>query len=338
MTNNSYPRRLLDDAIDRAVHELVQAEPRPGLRRRVIAKVNAPARRSSWAIRVLLPAGAMAAIVLLAMWLRPGTTQPAEPPVSQVVQQQPATAPPQVEAPAPITSAPTAPPAVARRSSPRRQPPVQFAFGAPTDRVSATSVTKPLDRPAAPADGPGAPAMDLPMALPPLHIAPIEVKPTAVALWLAVLTGIPPVTSPTEQEKKVNAPAETAPAGRHPGQGVNIKIDLTITDQREGQAGTPKTITMMIADRGRGQLRSNGGGGQMLNVDARPEIVRESRVRVDVNFDYRGPQTDNDKNPPVLTQSLVSVVDDGKPLVISHWGEMGSNRTIRIELRASVQK
>ena len=156
-------------------------------------------------------------------------------------------------------------------------------------------------------------------------------------LALTVLAGAP---SPTlvAQEKKVNAPADTAPAGRYQGQGVNIKIDLTVTDQREGQAGAPKTITMMIVDRGRGQMRSNGLGGQMLNVDARPEIIRDSRVRVDLNFDYRAPQTDSDKNPPVLTQSLASVVDDGKPLVISQWGEMGSNRTIRIELRASVQK
>ena len=179
MTNNNYPRRLLDDAIDRAVHELVQADPRPGLRRRVIAKVNAPARRSSWVIRLLLPAGAMAAIVLLALWLRPVTPPPAERPAPQVVQQQPAAPVPQVQAPAPIVSAPAAPPVVARRGSPRRQPPVQFSFGAPNDRVSATSVTEPVDRPAIPADSP-TPAVDLPMALPPLYVAPIEVKPIVI--------------------------------------------------------------------------------------------------------------------------------------------------------------
>jgi hypothetical protein len=164
------------------------------------------------------------------------------------------------------------------------------------------------------------------------------IRRLVMAFALAVLAGAPCGTPLAAQEKKVNVPVETATANRHPGQAVNIKVDLTITDQREGQDSAPKTITMMIVDRGRGQMRSNGLGGQMLNVDARPEIVRESRVRVDVNFDYRAPQTDNDKNPPVLTQSLVSVVDDGKPLMISQWGEMGSNRTIRIELRASVQK
>ena len=180
MTNNNYPRRLLDDAIDRAVHELVQAEPRPGLRRRVIAKVNAPAKRSSWAVRFLLPASAMAAVILLAVWLRPVTPPAAEVPAPQVVQQQPTAAPPRVQAPVTIPSAPAAAPVVARRSSPRRQPPVQFSFGAANDRVSATSVTEPADRAARPIDSAGAPVIDPPMALPPIHIAPIEVQPIVI--------------------------------------------------------------------------------------------------------------------------------------------------------------
>lgn len=180
MTNNNYPRRLLDDAIDRAVHELVQAEPRPGLRRRVLAKVNAPAKQSSWPIRLLLPAGAMAAVVLVAVWLRPVRQPAAETPAPQVVQQQPAAPARQIQAQAPIASAPAAPPVVARRSSPRRQPPVQFTFGAPNDRVSATNVTEPVDRPLIHADSPGMPAVDLPMALPPLYVAPIEVKPIVI--------------------------------------------------------------------------------------------------------------------------------------------------------------
>ena len=179
MTNNNYPRRLLDDAIDRAVHELVQAEPRPGLRRRVIAKVNAPAKQSSWAVRFLLPAATMAAIVLLAVWLRP-VAPPAQAPAPQVVQQQPTVPPPQVQPRAPIAGAPAPAPVLVRRSSPRPQPPVQFTFGAPTDRVSATSVTEPTDRSTIPVESVGAPAIDSLMALPPIHIAPIEVKPIVI--------------------------------------------------------------------------------------------------------------------------------------------------------------
>ena len=162
-------------------------------------------------------------------------------------------------------------------------------------------------------------------------------------LAMATLIGAAPHASqpPQEkvaQEKKPTVPVENAPGNRGPAQPVNIKLDFTVTDQRDGQAAVPRTITMMIADRSRGQIRSGGTGGQTLNVDARPEIVRDSRMRVDVNFDYRAPQSDADRTPPMLTQSVASLVDDGKPLVITQWSEMGSSRTIRVELRASVQK
>ena len=160
---------------------------------------------------------------------------------------------------------------------------------------------------------------------------------------LAAVVGVAPhaAQSPQEkvaQEKKATAAVENPPGSRMPAQPVNIKLDFTVIDQRDGQAAAPRTITMMIADRSRGQMRSGGAGGQMLNVDARPEILRDSRMRVDVNFDYRAPQSDSDKTPPALTQSIASIVEDGKPLVITQWSERGSTRTSRVELRASLQK
>lgn len=153
---------------------------------------------------------------------------------------------------------------------------------------------------------------------------------TTFALALVVATSV------GAQESKPQANAPDLPI-RQP-QPVNIKVDLTITEQREGVAPTPKVITMLIADRDRGQMRSGGSGEQMLNVDARPEIVRDSRVRVHLTFDYRAPRTDTDKAPPMLTQSLASIVDDGKPVMVSQWTEPGSSRTIRVELKAAIQK
>jgi hypothetical protein len=161
------------------------------------------------------------------------------------------------------------------------------------------------------------------------------IRSTVMAIALAALVGVAPSAWQQSQEK---AAQENTPNTRPPGQPVNIKLDVTIVDQREGQTAAPRTVTMMIADRSRGQFRSGGSGGQMLNVDARPEIGRDSRMRVELNLDYRGVQSENDKTPPMLTQSIVSVVDDGKPLVVTQWAEMGSTRTIRVELRAAVQK
>lgn len=158
-----------------------------------------------------------------------------------------------------------------------------------------------------------------------------------MTLALTVLAGASSGPFVHAQEKKT-LPADSGATGQPSPQAVNIKVDLTITDQRDGQPAVPKTISMVIADRRRGQLRSSGLGGQMLNVDAQPHIVRDSRIFAELNFDYRAPQTEGDKAPPTLTQSIASVVEDGKPLVIAQWNETGSNRIIRVELRLSVQK
>jgi hypothetical protein len=61
-----------DAAIDRAVREIMSAEPRPGFRRRVLDRL-AQNRRTPWSVpRLGLAAAAAAAVVLaLFMWTRP---------------------------------------------------------------------------------------------------------------------------------------------------------------------------------------------------------------------------------------------------------------------------
>ena len=181
MTKHHFPRRLLDDAIDRAVQDLVQADPRPGLRRRVLAQLNDPPKRVWWAPRLLVPAGALIAAAVLAIWMLPSA--PPAAPLPEVVAQTsaPATT---AQSPAPskteiaIAARPVARPQ--RETVRPRQAPTQFTFGPRSDRVAATSVTEP----GGPAVFVGAPAegstADAPSPLPPVHIAPIEVKPIEV--------------------------------------------------------------------------------------------------------------------------------------------------------------
>ena len=76
MTNDNSPDGRLDDAIDRAVREMMQVDPRPGLRRRVLARLersaHGPGLRAApdtWLRRFrgsffLLPAAAVIAMVL----------------------------------------------------------------------------------------------------------------------------------------------------------------------------------------------------------------------------------------------------------------------------------
>jgi hypothetical protein len=178
MSNHNYPRRLLDDAIDRAVQELVCAEPRPGLRRRVLDGLHAPPARRSWIPRLLVPVGAIAAVVMLAILLKPAppSTPGAQPiPVAQAP-----------TAAAPVVDTATQPPVALQRPASRiapRSAPVTFSFGPPTRRVSATSVADPGAAVSIePAGDEAAPAQRdaisriAPIVIPSITIRPIEVK------------------------------------------------------------------------------------------------------------------------------------------------------------------
>lgn len=177
MSNHNYPRRLLDDAIDRAVQELVCADPRPGLRRRVLDRLNAPPARRSWIPRLLVPVGAIASVVMLAILLKPA---PPSPPVTQPasVAQAPVVASPVVETP-PQSPVPFQRPT--SRLAPRSAP-VTFSFGPPTSRVSATSVDPRAAVSIEPAGHEAEPAQRdaisriAPIVIPSIAIRPIEVK------------------------------------------------------------------------------------------------------------------------------------------------------------------
>lgn len=180
MSNHTYPRRLLDDAIDRAVHELVQSDPRPGFRRRVISKVTAPAKRSSWAVRFLVPAAGIAVVLLLAVWLRPQNAPVSVDPSGAIARRPVEARPPAPQITAPAVSAVATPPSVARRTAPRRQQPVPFTFTGPSDRVAATSV--PLPESTTPPSGDATLTVipDARPVLPLIHIAPIVLQPIEV--------------------------------------------------------------------------------------------------------------------------------------------------------------
>jgi hypothetical protein len=276
MTNQNFPRPLLDDAIDHAVRELVQTDPRPGLRRRVLDRITAPPARLAWFPKLLIPASAFAAIALAIVLMRP---EPPAPETQVVTTTPPATS---TAAPKPaVTPAPDAPQAPTRVV--KREEPVQFDFGRRNDRVTATNV-----------QGGNATATGQ--------------KPN-----------VPPVTNP----------------GRGAAQPANVRVEITITEQRD-DAGPPKTLAITVADGDRAQVQSAGTGDQRLTVSARAEILAEDRVRVSLNLNYRGPRSEANPAPAMLTQTFASIAENGKALVVTQSREAGSTRGVKVELKATI--
>lgn len=172
----------LDAAIDRAVHQMMDADAPPGLRRRVLARLEARAPGAAWWPQAGLAAAALAAVVLGVVFLRPAPVTDPLPQVAEV---------PARPAAEPAPQAPTAPgdraalaetpaPAAVRdpRVEPLPEPPrMDEVFGPPGGRVAAASVGE--SPPSASGGAPPLPVLE-PIIVPEIVIPPIEVQPLTV--------------------------------------------------------------------------------------------------------------------------------------------------------------
>jgi hypothetical protein len=159
--------------------------------------------------------------------------------------------------------------------------------------------------------------------------------------------GQKPKPSPTQTEPP-EAPGAPALSQRIPAQAVNMRLELTITDQRGAAPATPKTVTMLVADRYLGRIRTSGnvrvGGGYQpisLNVDAQPELLKDGRIRVQVTLEYRAQTTEGtqeENQPNNLSESFNVILDDGKAMLVSQSADPGSDRRVKVEMKATLVK
>jgi hypothetical protein len=153
--------------------------------------------------------------------------------------------------------------------------------------------------------------------------------------------GLTSAQAQTPEKEKSKSQAD-APAPRESGQPLNIKVDLTNTEQ--AGSGTPvvKTISILAADNYPGRIRSYGGTrfGE-LNVDVTPRVIQGGRLRLGLTVEYRpvpGSPKEPDADRPGLSESLTVFLHDGKPLVISQSADPSSDRKVTLEVRATVLK
>jgi hypothetical protein len=145
---------------------------------------------------------------------------------------------------------------------------------------------------------------------------------------------------------KPTEPAVQVP--RTPAQLANIRIELTITDQRGTQPAGPKTVSMLVADRFNGRIRTSGNARVgnafqpiVLNVDALPEILKDGRIRVQVSLEYRAQTaegTQEDNQPANLTEAFSVILEDGKSLLVTQSADPATDRKVKIEMKATTLK
>ena len=159
----------------------------------------------------------------------------------------------------------------------------------------------------------------------------------------------------TAEAPKVQQSATPQPERREPtvvarsapdvGQAVNIRLDITISDQQT-TGPVSKTITMVVADNWQSRLRTTGTvfttGGQyqvVLNVDARPRLTGDKiLLMMTVEYKPTAPEPKPGNSTTNVDQSFQVVLTDGKPLVVSQSADPNSDRKVKLEVKATVLK
>jgi hypothetical protein len=172
----------------------------------------------------------------------------------------------------------------------------------------------------------------------------------ATLATVALLSGAVTAQQPRPQPptpKPMEPPTLLQP--EPPGQPVNVKLELTITDQTGSGEPTKQVITMIVADGRAGSIRSKGyqkvsGGGLreiIMNVDARPVIMRNG-VRIELGLEYSptaaAPTGTASEGRSNLNQRITFMIEPGKPLVVSQAVDPLSNSRITVEVRATIMK
>jgi hypothetical protein len=296
MSNDDRGASTLDRVIDHAVREMMHVDPRPGLRQRVLHRLNDRPQRGGWLGVGALATAATLAVILVGITIDPSEPQPASPGQVAVQSSAPGALPP--EPPTADEKPETVPPAPVETAT-RAEPTPESVFGPRTDRVRGAST-------------PGPEVTDPLRPVGPIAVSPLQ-----------------------RQGSSKPEGAQTAAPARTAAQLANLKLDVTITDEREGVSLPPKTVTIVTADRHWGRSRSSGPHA-VLNVDAQPEILADGRIRVQLTVEYQPRVQAGEKGPlSSMTRTITAIVDEGTRLNVSQSADPASNRTVRVDLLAA---
>jgi hypothetical protein len=198
------------------------------------------------------------------------------------------------------------------------------------------------------------PAPPVPQTLPvpptpPVALTPqtLPVPPTPPVAQTPQTPPVPPAPPAPPPAQALRVPIAPPPPGK-PGQNVNIRIDLTITESA-GAAPEIKSVSMLVSDANWGRVRSQGSArpnvetgfdSVVLNVDARPTLQTGDSLRLELIVEYvpptpvAAPATDTER-PARFHQSLNVILKSGQALQVSKAVDPVSKRTTTVEVTAT---
>jgi hypothetical protein len=166
----------------------------------------------------------------------------------------------------------------------------------------------------------------------------------------------PAPPAPVSPAAAPQAPKVAMPMMQMPkGQLVNVKVEFTITDQIGTKPPTKKTMTLTVADRENGRIRttteypvSRGNSffyaSAPLSVDVQP-VIEGGKIRLEFSLEYsisseKDPSIPGDAQGPKtnVSERLSAILESGVPLVIAQSSDAVTERRLTIEVKATIVK
>jgi hypothetical protein len=123
-----------------------------------------------------------------------------------------------------------------------------------------------------------------------------------------------------------------------------VRVDIKVTERREKAEPLTKFVSMTVADREQGKIRSVADpppGANFpsvpLHVDARPTIDG-GRVRLRISLDYTADRPPDLGARPTLNvkEDFSVVMENGRPLTIADAVDPVGDRRVQVEVTATI--
>lgn len=131
-----------------------------------------------------------------------------------------------------------------------------------------------------------------------------------------------------------------APRPEPPGQPINVRVEIAITDQHGTGEPLRKAVTIVAAERARASIRNDAGNRGLLNADVMPSIQPGGAIRLVVGLEYSpsvGAGTES-RTLSRINEQVTVMLDHGKPLVISQAADPASDRKVTVQVTATIVK
>jgi hypothetical protein len=163
-----------------------------------------------------------------------------------------------------------------------------------------------------------------------------------LAIPLGAQQPAPAAPSAPKSPQAPAAPATPAPPApavdpEQGGQPINIRLDVSISDQGSTGGAQPKTLMVMLADRATARTRG-AFEDRSVSVDARPRLV-DGRIRLSLTIESRGHAPGKNPDPTLFWQnSFALLLDNGKPMIALETVDDVTKKKLSIEVKATIQK